>query len=137
LGLFPEHDDLKPDMYVAVHSFKGATNAAFSRRMREAGAPTLTPPESIHPVPRGVPLKVLATSLPYVACGVLNPGGGFAGPVILDIRRERLCRLTRDFVEAITAFETQEENEELSPEQAAEMAAMLAAQAHSNDEDQE
>jgi hypothetical protein len=54
--------------------------------------------------PRGVPLRVLGVSLPFVACAILKPGGGECGPTILDVRRVRLARLDPSYVEAISSF---------------------------------
>ena len=62
----------------------------------------------------GVPLRVVGISLPFVACGVLKPGGGLDGPVIIDLRYVQLSRLTREFVVAIEQF-TSDDAEPESP----------------------
>ena len=57
----------------------------------------------------GVPHKVLSVSWPYCVFGVLLPGGRIDGPVIKDLRKVRLLRLTEEFVNAIKLFEKPEE----------------------------
>ena len=64
------------------------------------------------PVPAGVPLRVLECSLPFVVCAVIAPGGGEAGPIILDLREIQLCRLGPAFVNAIVSFEATEGGDE-------------------------
>jgi len=56
-----------------------------------------------------MPLQVRAISLPFLACAVLQPGGGHAGPVILDLRGVRLMAVARQFVRAIATFERPDE----------------------------
>jgi hypothetical protein len=51
-----------------------------------------------------MPLEVTAVSLPFVACGLLQPGGDQIGPVILDVRGLRLMEVSRKFVAAIRGF---------------------------------
>ena len=57
----------------------------------------------------GVPHKVLSVSWPYCVFGVLLPGGAIDGPVIKDLRKVKLLRLTNEFVNAIKLFEKPED----------------------------
>jgi len=56
------------------------------------------------PVPPGTPLKVLASSVPYIYVSVLAPDGDEAGPVILDVRKHPVVRLDDSVPEAIQRF---------------------------------
>ena len=102
MGTILAADDLSPEMFVAVHSLRRPTLVARCRGPQIVDiheAPPATP------VPPGLPLQVLGLSLPFVACSVLEPGGYFGGPVIVDLRAVRLTRLSPDFVAAVQAFE--------------------------------
>lgn len=102
MGTILAPDDLSIEMYVAVHSPR---KPGCIVRVHGAAGFEFQEAERPDPVNPGVPLQVLGISMPFVACSVLEPGGTMAGPVIIDIRRVSLMRLTADFVEAITAFE--------------------------------
>ena len=65
----------------------------------------------------GVPLRVLGISLPFLVCGVLQPGGQELGPQIVDVRRTSLALLDEAYVQAIIDFRQPEE----SPESIEEM----------------
>ena len=109
MGTILAPDDLSIEMYVAVHSPKKPGCV-----VRVHGAPGFEFQEAERPAPvdPGVPLQVLGISMPFVACSILEPGGTLAGPVILDLRRVSLMRLTPDFIAAIIAFELQTQPEQ-------------------------
>ena len=97
MALILAPDDIAAGAKVAIHS------------MQPLGCPgakskLLLISQSIMPVPPGVPLRVLEVSLPFVACTLLEPDGSESGPIILDVRVIRLCRVSERFVGAITAF---------------------------------
>ena len=56
------------------------------------------------PVAPGTPLKILASSVPYIYVSVLAPDGDEAGPVILDVRKHPVVRLDDSVPEAIQRF---------------------------------
>ncbi len=63
------------------------------------------PDETVAPVPPGVPLQVVGTSLPFAACAVIHPGGGQSGPIIVDLRNIRLAKINTEFIDSITSFQ--------------------------------
>ena len=65
------------------------------------------------PVPAGYPMRVLEVSLPFAACVVIEPGGSESGPAIIDLRSFQLCRVSKEFVEAIQGFKDQNEEEDV------------------------
>jgi hypothetical protein len=94
-------DDLRIGSYMMVHSEvppRVASPEEFGRHLAAQMAPGRRPP------PMGVPLKVRAVCLPFVTCGMLKPGGGEAGPVILDVRGVRLMKVSAEYVESIREF---------------------------------
>ena len=98
MGTLLKADDLTKGQFVAVHSLSPlARLCRESIDEREASVPPA-------PVPLGFPLRVLEVSLPFVACSLLQPGGKESGPMIIDLRNVRLCRLSNRFIEAIKAF---------------------------------
>lgn len=119
MGSILAADDLAPQMFVAVHS-----HCRSDRNVRRAGPYGIevheVPPAS--PVPPGVPLQVMASSLPFVVCSILEPGGNLDGPVILDLRAVRLMRLAPEFVEAVAAYSTETSKDEIDPSELVEMA---------------
>ena len=93
-------DDLRPDLFVTVHSHLDRSRETARRRMamaQEAGEEPTLPMVISEPVPDrtcyGVPLRIAAVNLPYVYCMVIEPGGVESGPSILDVRRVRFMRL--------------------------------------------
>jgi len=98
-------DDLRVGTYVALHSVAAAPRTCpeeperrmSGRRCREGP-----------PLGFGMPLQIRAISLPFLACAVLQPGGGHVGPVILDLRGVRLIAVSRQFVRAIAEFKQPE-----------------------------
>lgn len=95
-------DDLNIGDYVAVHSTRHMAIV-----QDEEGTQLAIDPCSLAAlaVGIGVPLRVIGMSLPFVACGVLVPGGSEPGPVILDVRRVHLIRLSSEFVQCLADFE--------------------------------
>ncbi len=111
MSLMITADDLSSGMFVAVHSLRTA------RRIRVRppdDAEAALELDDLTPVPAsiGVPLKVIGTSLPFIACAMLRPGGGLDGPVIIDLRCVQLSRLTAEFVTAIEEFTSSDEKAE-------------------------
>lgn len=101
-------DDLSAGMFVAVHSSRAARQIRVRRLVGDDAAFEVDDPTPL-PASVGVPLQVIGISLPFVACGVLKPGGGLGGPVIIDLRAVELSRLTPEFVVAIEHFKSDEE----------------------------
>jgi hypothetical protein len=98
MGILLKADDITKGQFVAVHSLSAMANYCRERtEERDASSPPA-------PVPPGYPLRVLEVSLPFVACSLLQPGGKESGPMIIDLRNVRLCRLNNGFIEAIKAF---------------------------------
>ena len=98
-------DDLRVGAYVAVHSLAAAPRACPEEpERRMSGRPCREWP----PLGFGMPLQIRAISLPFLACAVLQPGGGHVGPVILDLRGVRLIAVSRQFVRAIAEFKQRE-----------------------------
>lgn len=56
------------------------------------------------PVAPGIPLRVIAMSLPFVYVAVLEGNGGESGPVILDIRKVELTWLDESVPIAVKRF---------------------------------
>ncbi|MBX7135127.1 MAG: hypothetical protein K1X67_20870 [Fimbriimonadaceae bacterium] len=90
-------DDLRVGQHVAIHSFCGM-------RPTPSGAATERAVETASAVALGVPLQINAISLPFVMCGLLLPGGGYMGPLILDLRTVRLIAVSRAYVNSIVKF---------------------------------
>jgi hypothetical protein len=94
-------DDLRVGAYVTVHSAATVPrNGREEPERRMSGRPCRASP----PIGFGMPLQIRAISLPFLACAVLQPGGGHVGPVILDLRGLRLIAVSRKFVRAIAEF---------------------------------
>lgn len=105
LLLAPE--DIRSDDFVSIYS---PMRNAVSELTEHAELAGLIAKKT--PVPAGVPLRVMDCSLPFVVCAVIEPGGGEAGPVILDLREVQLCRLRSGFVNAIVSFESSDSEKE-------------------------
>jgi hypothetical protein len=93
-------DDIHVGFYVALHSSSAPHQSCDQSQRRPAGLSDLSDP----PLGAGMPLLVRAISLPFVACAILQPGGGHAGPVIIDVRHLRLIKVSSGFVRAIAEF---------------------------------
>ena len=109
VGLILAIDDLAPDMFVAIHSVR---QPRMFVRQREPVGIELDAPQPSAPVMPGVPMKIIAVSLPFAACSILEPGGKLVGLIIVDLRHMRLCRVSDEFVDAITTFGVEEEGDE-------------------------
>lgn len=101
MGLVLRIDDISANSYVAIHSMKRRRQSQRTDIARQLAVAVI---ENEPPVPMGVPLRVLELSLPFIACSIVEPGGTESGPVILDLRVMRLCRVRERFVRAIKAF---------------------------------
>ena len=102
MGTIVRADDLSKDTLVTIHSLIRPSRVV--RQHSPDGIEVLAVDQP--PVPLGVPLQVRGVSLPFVVCAFLNPGGEWAGPVILDLRTMRLSHVSEDFVSAIASFPT-------------------------------
>ena len=111
MSLMITADDLSSGMFVAVHSLRTAQRIRVRPSDDAEVALELDVPTPV-PAPIGVPLKVIGISLPFIACAVLKPGGGFDGPLIIDLRCVQLSRVTADFVTAIEQFMSSDEKAE-------------------------
>ncbi len=94
-------DDLRTGMFVAIRGGVPLRHATLEQAASAIVEAKLA--ESRGPSP-GMPLLVMSISLPFVACGWLQPGGEIAGPVLLDVRRFSLQRVSRHFVNTIRNF---------------------------------
>jgi hypothetical protein len=112
MGMILQADDIFEGMIVAVHSPAhapamriGGKDIAMAFGRSESGEPRImAAPQPELPVQPGVPLRVIATSFPFVACSIIQPVGSEAGPVMVDLRDVRLCRLDHRFVGAIAKY---------------------------------
>ncbi|MCH2145886.1 MAG: hypothetical protein MK082_12185 [Phycisphaerales bacterium] len=115
-------DDLRPDLFVTVHSHLDRSRETARRRMamaQEAGEEPTLPMVISEPVPDrtcyGVPLRIAAVNLPYVYCMVIEPGGAENGPSILDVRQVRFMRVnpeTLAMIRSIGHDRVEEEDED-------------------------
>ena len=115
-------DDLRPDLFVTVHSHLDRTQETARRRMamaQEAGEEPAMPVVISEPAPDrtcyGVPLRIAAVNLPYVYCMVIEPGGSENGPSILDVRQVRFMRVnpeTLAMIRSIGHDRVEEEDED-------------------------
>jgi hypothetical protein len=94
-------DDLKVGMYVAIRGEIRRRPETVEQAMAATLEAKLAPSRGPSP---GMPLRVLSISLPFVACGWLQPGGAMTGPVVLDVRKSMLQRVSRHFVTTIRNF---------------------------------
>ncbi len=97
-------DDLRVGSYIVIHSAAMPRRSAGESDVESMGRLT----ESMTFIAPGMPLQVKAVSLPFVACGLVQPGGGQAGPVILDVRGLKLMAVSHKFVAAIRGFKRSE-----------------------------
>ena len=111
MGVILAADDICKGDYVAVHS----PDPKLARRLRHFVDTQM--PQHLFPVPLGVPMRVVAISLPFVACSIIQPGGSESSPLIIDMRVARLCRVDIDFVEAIQAYSNDSGHEGAPTEQ--------------------
>lgn len=124
IGSLVSPDDFFIGSHVTVHSLAHPSHARLAD-----GAPrtaSLSPSVAGGAPPAGMPLQIRAVSLPFLVCGVLQLDGTHLGPVILDVRRVRLIRVSRQFVRAIMAFNHPESQGE-------ERADSLSQTAYTND----
>jgi hypothetical protein len=109
MGSIVEADDLAANTLVAIHSFRSADQIVWKRGREEVTMLDHNPPS---PVPPGVPLQIIGTSLPFVACAVIEPGGKRAGPIIIDSRSVKFMRLAQEFVDGIVEFTSTDGSDE-------------------------
>jgi hypothetical protein len=110
MGLLLNVDDIEAGMMLAVYGpVHKPTRARKFHPEHEGMREMLVEEHSVCNVPPGVPMEVIGVSPPFLACCIVEPGGGRGGPVILDLRRTRLCRLLGGFAEAIEQWQPQVE----------------------------
>lgn len=104
-------DDLRPDLFVTVHSHLEPSPEAMRRKLALAQELGEEPPVALfppQPMPDrscyGVPLRIAAVNLPYVYCMVIEPGGVESGPSILDVRRVRFMRVNDETIAMIRSI---------------------------------
>jgi len=93
-------DDIRPNMWVSVHSA--------APRKGVAQVPGMPMPIVVEvaqaPAPAGLPLRVVGLSLPFVACRSIATHEDEEQMVIIDLRSVRLCRISATYAKAIAAF---------------------------------
>jgi hypothetical protein len=104
-------DDLRPDLFVTVHSHLDRSRETVGRRMATAldtGVESPLPMVISEPAPDrtcyGVPLRIAAVNLPYVYGMVIEPGGSENGPSILDVRQVRFMRVNPETITMIRSI---------------------------------
>lgn len=129
MGLLLNVDDIEAGMMLAVYGpVHRSTRVRKFHPEHEGMREMVVAEQAVCNVPPGVPMEVIGVSPPFVACCIVEPGGGRGGPVILDLRRTRLCRLLGGFAEALERWQPQVEadtptdvDEEMGPQQQAEV----------------
>lgn len=104
-----EIDDIQAGMHLTVLGAKSMRirlrgRGASPRRLMEAVAEQMTHVHDECPQP-GIPLKVVAVSLPFMLYQVLEPGGTYSMPAVIDTRKFSFGRVDEQYVEAIQCFE--------------------------------
>ena len=89
-------DDIQTDSHVCIHSIRH-----FRRRRNQRVEMPRTDIPSDLAIPSGVPLRVMAMSLPFVLSTVLEPGGDESGPAIIDLRTIHLTPVSDDYIDAL------------------------------------
>ena len=101
IGSILPPDDLRVGAFVLVHS----TVTTQQLRLDALKALAACKNRSSPSIGFGIPLRIQAVDLPFLVCAVLQPGGAFTGPAILDVRKVRLVAASRKFVQAISGFQ--------------------------------
>ena len=98
-------DDYEPGLLISIYARRPHL---VNRRTRHGHPPTLEiPAETESPdskIPGGAPLRIIANSLPYLACALIQPDGEESGPIMIDTRRVTLMRIDSDYVTALVSF---------------------------------
>lgn len=88
MGTFLAADDMNVGDWVTIHS------RVRRKRTRQA---LLEQCESAWPIRRGVPIQIAALNFPFVMCEGYEQGKSSRRPVVVEIDRFRLCRVSRDY----------------------------------------
>lgn len=106
--LNPEGCPIDPERFERIERFEGGDGSPDAEGESESDPidenPRLVRRRRRFPVAPGTPLKILASSVPYIYVSVLAPNGDEAGPVILDVRKHPVVRLDDSVPEAIQRF---------------------------------
>ena len=96
-------DDLRPDLWVTIRD--DITDAEFPAFGVELDARELWRRlRSRTPVKPGTPMRVIAVDLPFIYVVVLKADGQEDGPLILDLRRFPVVKISTSVPEAILEF---------------------------------
>ena len=96
-------DDLRPDLWVTIRD--DITDAEFPGFGVELDARELWRRlRSRTPVKPGTPMRVIAVDLPFIYVVVLKADGQEDGPLILDLRRFPVVKISTSVPEAILEF---------------------------------
>ena len=96
-------DDLRPDLWVTIRD--EITDAEFPAFGVELDARELWRRlRSRTPVKPGTPMRVIAVDLPFIYLVVLKADGQEDGPLILDLRRFPVVKISTSVPEAILEF---------------------------------
>ena len=96
-------DDLRPDLWVTIRD--DITDAEFPAFGVELDARELWRRlRSRTPVKPGTPMRVIAVDLPFIYLVVLKADGQEDGPLILDLRRFPVVKISTSVPEAILEF---------------------------------
>ena len=107
-------DDLCTDLFVTVHAHQTRRKAVMrDPRGRRPSVEVVKDAMEDENGQFGIPLRIIGLSLPFVACAIIEPGGREAGPTILDIRKVKICRLDESYVQALTSFNVDDEEEQI------------------------
>ncbi len=126
-------DDYEPGLLISIYARRPHL---VNRRARHGHPPTLEiPAETESPdskIPGGAPLRIIAKSLPYLACALIQPDGEESGPIMIDTRRVTLMRIDSDYVAALVSFG----REQMARAASAEMARLQAELEEAGQHDQ-
>ncbi len=91
MGLFLAADDINVGDWVTIHS-QNRPHRRSLRRILEGGT-------SVWPVGRGIPIQIVAVNLPFLMCEGFSQGKTSKQPVLIEIDRFRLCRVSNEYAE--------------------------------------
>ena len=104
-----EIDDLQPGMHLTVLGTKSMRirmrgRGPSPRRLMEAVAEQMTHVHDDCPQP-GIPLRVMSVSLPFMLFQVLEPGGTYTMPAVIDTRKFTFARVDDEYVQCIAMYQ--------------------------------
>lgn len=103
-----EIDDLQPGMHLTVLGTKPMRirvrgRGPSPRRLMQAVAEQMTHVHDDCPQP-GIPLRVMSVSLPFMLFQVLEPGGTYTMPAVIDTRKFTFARVDDEYVQCIAMY---------------------------------